>query len=76
MADWLSLVWGGVVGAGATVIALDYRNVGLRVYDVITQCSPGGGVDPRFSPDVMRGIFGVLGVVSLVVTGVRAFELF
>lgn len=24
MGDWLSLVWGGVVGAGATAIALDY----------------------------------------------------
>ncbi|MFE9782248.1 hypothetical protein ACFYPA_29385 [Streptomyces sp. NPDC005775] len=76
MGDWLSLVWGGAVGAGATVIALDYRNVGLRVYDVIVQRSPGGGVDPRFSPDVMRGIFGVLGVVFLAVTGVRAAGMF
>ncbi|MEV5989670.1 hypothetical protein AB0L85_32810 [Streptomyces sp. NPDC052051] len=76
MGDWLSLVWGGVVGAGATVIALDYRNVGLRVYDLMAQRSPGGGVDPRFSPDVMRGIFGVLGVGFLAVTGVRAFGMF
>lgn len=76
MGDWPSLIWGGAVGAGATVIALDCRNVGLRVYDLIAQRSPGGGVDPRFSPDVMRGIFGVLGVVSLAVTGVRAFGMF
>ncbi|MFI9742410.1 hypothetical protein [Streptomyces sp. NPDC052494] len=73
MGDWLSLIWGGVVGAGATVIALDYRNIGLRVYDLIAQQSPGGGVDPRFSPDVMRVIAGVLGVVFLAATGVRAF---
>ncbi|MGW8364535.1 hypothetical protein ACWGK1_28725 [Streptomyces wedmorensis] len=76
MGDWLSLVWGGVAGVGATVIALDYRNVGLRVYDLIAQRSPGGGVDPRFSPDIMRGIFGVLGAVFLVVTGMRAFGMF
>ncbi|MFJ4910660.1 hypothetical protein ACIQCR_34845 [Streptomyces sp. NPDC093249] len=76
MGDWLSLVWGGVVGAGATVIALDYRNVGLRVYDLIAQRSPGGGVDTRFPPDVMRGIAGVLGAVFLAATGVRAVVMF
>lgn len=73
MGDWVSLVWGGVVGTGATAIALDYRNVGLRVYDLIAQRSPGGGVDPWFSPDIMRGVFGVLGVVFLAATGMRAF---
>ncbi|UDM05505.1 hypothetical protein [Streptomyces longhuiensis] len=76
MGDRLSLVWGGAVGAGATVIALDYRSVGLRVYDLIAQRSPGDGVDPRFSPDIMRGIFGVLGVVFLSATGMSAFGMF
>ncbi|MER7965774.1 hypothetical protein [Streptomyces ardesiacus] len=76
MGDWLSLVWGGVVGAGAMVIALDYRNFGLRAYDLMAQRSPGGGIDPRFSSDVMRVICGVLGVGSLAVTGARAFGMF
>ncbi|MFJ7961771.1 hypothetical protein ACIQ62_36340 [Streptomyces sp. NPDC096319] len=73
MGDWLSLIWGGVVGAGAMVFALDCRNIGMRAYDLMVQKSPGGGVDPRFSPDVMRVVAGVLGVVFLAATGVRAF---
>ncbi|MFF5922661.1 hypothetical protein ACFY8C_30665 [Streptomyces flavochromogenes] len=73
MGDWLSLIGGGVVGVGATVIALDYRSIGLRAYDLMARQSPGGGVDPRLSPDVMRVIAGVLGVVFLAATGVRAF---
>ncbi|WP_162793852.1 hypothetical protein [Streptomyces paludis] len=64
---------GLVVGGGALVIAFDVRNLGLRAYDLLAERSPGGGLDPRFSPDVLRGIAGVLGVAGLAVAGVRTF---
>ncbi|RDG35560.1 hypothetical protein [Streptomyces corynorhini] len=73
MADWVRLTAGLVVGGGALVIAFDVRHLGLRFYDLLAEWSPGGGLDPRFSPDVLRGIAGVLGVVGLAVTGVRVF---
>ncbi|MFE7568220.1 hypothetical protein ACFU76_14860 [Streptomyces sp. NPDC057539] len=71
--DWISLTWGFVFGLCAMVIAFDYRNVGLRFYDLVASLPPGGGVDPRFSPDVMRCISGLLGVISLTSTGIEAY---
>ncbi|MFE9296450.1 hypothetical protein [Streptomyces niveus] len=64
-----------VIGAGALMIAFDYRSRGLRAYNLMAARSPGGGVDPRFSSDVLRVIVGVLGTVVLVSAGVRAFGL-
>ncbi|MFG2172353.1 hypothetical protein ACGFMO_13340 [Streptomyces niveus] len=52
------------------MIAFDYRNLGLRVYDLMPPCSPGG-VGPRFSPDVPRVIVGVIGTAVLVAAAVR-----
>jgi hypothetical protein len=69
------LVWDCLVGAGAIAVALDYRNIGLRVYDLMGQWSPGGA-DPRFSPDMMRAACGVPGAVFLVAAAARAFRMF
>lgn len=60
------------VAAGALAIAFDYCGLGLRAYDLVASRSPGGGVDPRFSPDVLRVIAGVLGTVMLASVGIRA----
>ncbi|WP_392752773.1 hypothetical protein [Streptomyces sp. LN590] len=73
MGDWQTLTWQLVVGIGAIVIALDYRNIGLRFYDRMAARSPGGGIDPRFSPDVLRVMAGVLGVVFLTAAGFQTF---
>ncbi|MFI2285934.1 hypothetical protein [Streptomyces niveus] len=58
-----------MIGAGALMIAFDYRNLGLRVYDLMPPRSPGG-VGPRFSPDVPRVIVGVIGTAVLVAAAV------
>ncbi|MEU6840826.1 hypothetical protein ABZ930_02985 [Streptomyces sp. NPDC046716] len=72
----LRLVWWLVVGVGAIVIALDYRNIALKFYDLMAARSPGGGIDPRFTPDVLRVLAGVLGVACLVVVAVQAVSAF
>ncbi|NUK89323.1 hypothetical protein [Streptomyces lunaelactis] len=76
MGGWSSLVYDLVVGLGAMVIAFDYRNLGLRFYDLIDRWTPGGGVDPRFSPDVLRVIAGAVGVAVLALAAVRGFDMF
>ncbi|MFB6962452.1 hypothetical protein ACFCYB_37115 [Streptomyces sp. NPDC056309] len=75
MGGWMPLMLPIVAGIGGLVIALDYRNCGLRVYDLLARWSPGGGIDPRFSPDVLRVIAGLLGTILLVVAGVQAIDL-
>ncbi|MEU7335769.1 hypothetical protein [Streptomyces sp. NPDC007074] len=72
MDHWLQFVWWLVVAVGAMVIALDYRNIALRFYDLMAARSPGGGIDPRFSPNVLRVLAGLLGIVCLVVIVVQA----
>ncbi|MFJ5155322.1 hypothetical protein ACIQCF_27830 [Streptomyces sp. NPDC088353] len=75
MGGWMPLMLPIMAGIGGLVIALDYRNCGLRVYDLMARWSPGGGIDPRFSPDVLRVIAGLLGTILLVVAGVQAIDL-
>ncbi|MFE5007019.1 hypothetical protein ACFRJ3_20645 [Streptomyces sp. NPDC056696] len=75
MGDWIPLMLPILAGAGGLVIAFDYRNCGLRVYDLMVRWSPGGGIDPRFSPDVLRVIAGLLGTILLVAAGVQAIDL-
>ncbi|MEU6661732.1 hypothetical protein [Streptomyces sp. NPDC046821] len=58
------------------MIALDYRNIALRFYDLMAARSPGGGIDPRFTPGVLRVIAGALGVVCLVAVAVQAVSAF
>lgn len=72
---WVQLAVGPVAGAGALVIAFDYRNLGPRAYQLVASRSPGGGADPRFSPDVLRVIAGVFGTVMLANAGLRAHGL-
>ncbi|MEU0086251.1 hypothetical protein [Streptomyces sp. NPDC006274] len=62
-----------VVGS---LITLDYRNLALRVYDVIGMVSPGGSPSPRFTPDHLRIVWGLLAVISAAVAVVRAWALF
>ncbi|MFE9310361.1 hypothetical protein ACFYM5_22105 [Streptomyces sp. NPDC006706] len=75
MGGWMPLMLPIMAGIGGLLIALDYRNCGLRVYDLMARWSPGGGIDPRFSPDVLRVIAGLLGTILLVVAGVQAIDL-
>ncbi|CAM5545105.1 MULTISPECIES: hypothetical protein [Streptomyces] len=74
MGDWvLSFVVPFASSVGALVIAFDYRNLGLRAYDLMARWVPGG-VNPRFSPDVLRVIVGFFGVVLLVAIGAQAVD--
>ncbi|MFB8438084.1 hypothetical protein ACFC7A_03420 [Streptomyces niveus] len=75
MGDWIPLMLPITVGIGGLAIALDCRNFGLRVYDLLVRWSPGGGIDPRFSPDVLRVIAGLLGTILLVAAGVQTVGL-
>ncbi|NUV60886.1 hypothetical protein [Streptomyces sp. CAI-85] len=59
-----------------TLIALDYRNLAIRVYDVIGMVTPGGPPSPRFTLDYLRVVWGILAVVSGVVAVVRGVALF
>ncbi len=56
----------GIVGI---LIALDYRNLAIRVYDTIACFTPGGPPDPRFSPTTVRALCGILGIVALCIFG-------
>ncbi|MDX3801309.1 hypothetical protein [Streptomyces sp. AK04-3B] len=58
------------------LIALDYRNIALRVYDVIGMVSPGGTPSGRFTPDHLRIVWGLLAVIGAVVAVVRGWALF
>ncbi|MFB7238292.1 hypothetical protein ACFCXK_26295 [Streptomyces sp. NPDC056269] len=75
MGDWVPLLLPFAFSIGALVVALDYRNFGLKAYDLMARRAPGGGLDPRFTPDVLRVIAGILGAVFLVVTGVQTLDL-
>ncbi|AEN11507.1 hypothetical protein K373_02684 [Streptomyces sp. DvalAA-21] len=59
---------GLLVGSGLIVVACDYRNVALRVWDwadlVVTRRSRWG--TPWKSPDHMRVGFGIAGAVCAV----------
>ncbi|MFD6990404.1 hypothetical protein [Streptomyces sp. NPDC059943] len=74
MGDWIPLMLPIAVGIGGLAIALDCRNFGLWVYDLMARWSPGGGIDPSFSPDVLRAIAGLLGTILLVAAGAQAVD--
>jgi hypothetical protein len=69
-------VWAVAVFVLGSLIAFDYRNLALRVYDVIGMVSPGGSPSPRFTPDHLRIVWGLLAVISAAVAVVRAWALF
>ncbi|MFE4674100.1 hypothetical protein [Streptomyces sp. NPDC056723] len=72
----LQLVWWLAVGVGGIVIALDYRNIALKFYDLMAERSPGGGIDPRFTPGVLRVLAGLLGIACLIAATVQAVSAF
>ncbi|MGX9920691.1 hypothetical protein ACWIG4_12625 [Streptomyces sp. NPDC002248] len=69
-------IWAAVVFFLGTAIALDYRNLAIRVYDVISAASPGGGASPRFTPDHLRIIFAVVAITSAGIAIARGISLF
>ncbi|MFI8094050.1 hypothetical protein ACIF9R_38100 [Streptomyces sp. NPDC086080] len=69
-------VWAAAVAALGALIALDYRNLAIRMYDIIGMVTPGGPPDPRFTPDHLRVIWAILAIVFAVVAIVRGVALF
>lgn len=70
-------IWAAVVCFLGSAIALDYRNLAIRFYDVISAVSPGGGASPRFTPDHVRIIFAVIAIASAgtaIARGVSVFS--
>ncbi|MFG2565392.1 hypothetical protein ACGFR6_08125 [Streptomyces sp. NPDC048567] len=70
------LVWAAAVAVLGALIAFDYRNLALRVYDILAAVSPGGPPGPRFTPDHLRIIWALVAVVFTGVAAVRAVALF
>ncbi|MFF9457326.1 hypothetical protein [Streptomyces flaveolus] len=69
-------VWAAGFAVLGTLIALDYRNLGLRVYDITCKFSLGGPPGPRFTEDHMRILWGFMAAVSAVVAVVMGWALF
>ncbi|MEU3050854.1 hypothetical protein ABZ705_30890 [Streptomyces sp. NPDC006984] len=69
-------VWAVAVAVLGSLIALDYRNLALRVYDIIGMVTLGGPPSPRFTPDHLRIVWAILAVVLTVVAIVRGMALF
>ncbi|MDW4906845.1 hypothetical protein RB628_16215 [Streptomyces sp. ADMS] len=69
-------VWAVAVAVLGSLIALDYRNLALRVYDIIGMVTPGGPPSPRFTPDHLKVVWAILAVVFAVVAIVRGVALF
>ena len=69
-------VWAVVLFAIGSLIALDYRNLALRVYDIIAMVTPGGPPSPRFTPDHLRLVWACLAVAGAVIAVVRGWALF
>ncbi|MFI2415061.1 hypothetical protein [Streptomyces sp. NPDC018947] len=69
-------VWAVGFAVLGTLIALDYRNLALRVYDITCKFSPSGPPGPRFTEDHMRILWGLLAAISAVVAAVRGWVLF
>lgn len=71
----IHVLWGTAIGLLGFLIAFDYRNFGLRVYDLMASFTPGGPPDPRFSPDVFRAIWGILGFAGICFSGFHVYNL-
>jgi hypothetical protein len=69
-------VWALVIFVLGSLIALDYRNLALRVYDIIATVTPGGPPGPRFTPDHLRVVWACLAVVSATIAVVTGLSLF
>ncbi|MBT3149757.1 hypothetical protein HTV45_02320 [Streptomyces sp. CHD11] len=69
-------VWAVAVSVLGTLIALDYRNLAVRVYDIIGRVAPGGPPGPRFTFDHLRVVWAILTVVAAVVAVVKGVTLF
>lgn len=63
MINSIGALAGAVIGLA---ILFDFRNVAIRVYDLMARHTPGGEPDPRFfTHNTVRFIGGVLGLVGL-----------
>jgi hypothetical protein len=68
--------WAVVLTVLGSLIALDYRNLALRVYDITCMFSLGGAPGPRFTEDHMRMVWGCLAVVCAVIAVLKGWALF
>ncbi|MFE2944941.1 hypothetical protein ACFXKG_38790 [Streptomyces sp. NPDC059255] len=69
-------VWGVIMATAGFTIAFDYRNIGLRFYDFMAAHTPDGSIDPRFTPDICRIIWGIMGTIGLCVAAFNIFQKF
>ncbi|MEU0991779.1 hypothetical protein [Streptomyces sp. NPDC005953] len=69
-------VWAVALFVLGSLIALDYRNLALRVYDIIATVSPGGPPSPRFTPDHLRLVWACLAMAGAVMAVVKGWALF
>ncbi|WP_328863154.1 hypothetical protein [Streptomyces sp. NBC_00306] len=71
----IHVIWGATVGFLGLSIAFDVRNFGPRMYDLTASFAPGGEVDPRFSPDHFRVMWGILGTMSFCFSAYQLYDL-
>lgn len=69
-------MWAVAVTALGTLSALDYRNLAIRMYDIIGMVTPGGPPDFHFTPGHLRVIWAIPVIVFAVVAIVRGVTLF
>ncbi|MEE1797563.1 hypothetical protein PUR57_02490 [Streptomyces sp. JV176] len=72
----LHIAWGVIMATAGFTVGFDYRNIGLRVYDFVSAHSPSGSVDPRFTPDIFRIIWGIMGIAGLCVATFNIYQTF
>ncbi|CAM5699874.1 putative protein OS=Streptomyces microflavus OX=1919 GN=Smic_45690 PE=4 SV=1 [Streptomyces microflavus] len=70
----LHVIWGFAIAVMGILVAADYRGLSIKVYDLISRVTPGGPPDPRFTPNVVRFLWAILGVVGLCIGGIRLSE--
>lgn len=70
----ISFAWGILLGIFGVLVAIDFRGLGVRVYDLICSLTPGGPPDPRFSLGLVRILWGALGIVGITLACVEIFK--
>ncbi|MFD5751586.1 hypothetical protein [Streptomyces sp. NPDC127033] len=70
------IAWGVIMATTGFTVAFDYRNIGLRFYDFMAARTPGGSIDPRFTPDFVRIIWGIMGTAGLCVAIFNIYQIF
>ncbi|MFI5757394.1 hypothetical protein [Streptomyces sp. NPDC051569] len=70
----IHVIWAAAVAILGFIIAFDYRNLGMRAYDLACAFTPGGPPGPSFSPDRFRILWGILGLGSSAAVGVYVYN--